>query len=96
MADKGIENWVLPDLEDLDARVTKLEQQMHGKIDVLAAAASDLAKTSNAKIEPLDNSLSSRLDVLFATMAANHASLLHALEIHRRLQRLEALANKVR
>jgi hypothetical protein len=95
MAGKVIEDLVVPDLENLDARVTRLEQTTHAKIDAPAATGSDVEKTTNAKIDSLDKSLSSRLDTILATMAANHSSILHALDLHRRVQRLEALANKI-
>jgi len=75
---KVIQDLVTPDLKAMDARVVALEQKFDLKFDLL-----------DKKIDCKSELLQSDIRNLTAIVAANQAAIMHALDIDRRVERIE-------
>jgi len=75
---KVIQDLVTLDLKAMDARVVALEQKFDLKFDLL-----------DKKIDCKSELLQSDIRNLTAIVAANQAAIMHALDIDRRVERIE-------
>ena len=78
-----LQDVVTPDLKALNERVTSLEKRLDEKID-------GVEKRLDGKIDHTRDLLLTQMKTLKSMMAANQTTLLHALDIDRRMERIES------
>ncbi len=83
---KVVQDLVAPDLKAIDGRLTGLEKSMNARADAIVTRLDASEQVSRAR----HDALVAALKALEGKVDSNHAAVLHALDIDKRLERLES------
>jgi hypothetical protein len=75
---KVIQDLIAPDLKAIQAQIKGAEEASHLRNDALSA-----------KIDNLSEKMDRKFEIVFAKMEANHASIIYALNIEKRVEAIE-------
>ena len=80
------QDLVTPELKALEVRLVALEQKM----DLKFKHVEDRFKNVDEKLDSLEKRMDLKFDLVAATMAANQSAIMRALDMERRIERLES------
>ncbi len=83
---KLLQDLVTPELKALEVRLVALEQKM----DLKFKHVEDRFKHVDEKLDSLEKRMDLKFDLVAATMAANQSAIMRALDMERRIERLES------
>jgi hypothetical protein len=81
---------VTPELKALEVRLSALEQKSDLKFKHIEEKIESLEKRMDFKFATQEQRMDLKFDIVAATMAANQSAIMHALDIERRIERLES------
>ena len=91
---KAVQDFIAPDLKALAARLEALEKEMHTEFDhaekKMEGQFAHAEKMSLERFASVEKLAGMRQEALLATIATNHANVMNAVEMEKRLSRLES------
>ncbi len=91
---KIVQDFVVPDMKAIEARIHALEQEMKLCFTSLErevnARFTANEKDTGARFASAEQLAASRHETVMSAMAAHHSSIMNALEMEKRLARLES------
>jgi len=86
---KLLQDMISPDLKALETRITALEREMDLRFKEVDGRFKNLEEKMDLRFKHLEEKIDLKFDLVQANMATNQQSILQALDMARRIERLE-------
>jgi deoxyadenosine/deoxycytidine kinase len=86
---KLLQDMISPDLKALETRITALEREMDLRFKEVDGRFKNLEEKMDVRFKHLEEKIDLKFDLVQANMATNQQSILQALDMARRIERLE-------
>ncbi len=86
---KLLQDMISPDLKALETRITALEREMDLRFKEVDGRFKNLEEKMDLRFRHLEEKIDLKFDLVQANMATNQQSILQALDMARRIERLE-------
>jgi len=87
---KAVQDFIAPDPKAMAVRLEALENGMSMRFDHVGSEFANADKMNQERLSTLQKYVDAQFDLLMATMASNHASIMTTWEMEKRLTRLES------